>query len=766
MNLALSAHAACKHCGLVVPSGNSFCCAGCESVYSLLAERGFSHFYDLRDQYSFAKPMPVLSTKTDGTEYSAISSKESAQFYLEGIHCLGCLWLLEKLPELENRIERTKLDLTHQILEVNISEGRITWGEVVQLLASLGYSAKLIAEDQGKSFRKLDQQRQARRVALAGFCAGNIMLLAVSIYAGADPWWSRHFGWLSLALALPCLSYSAWPIYRSAFFPLRHGQLSADLAIALALLAGLAMSLWSLFQGTAEHIYFDSLTMLVFLLLSSRFLLSQFRESLAKESTCLSLISQESYRRTTPKAATISAEKIAVGDNISLRPSQTLPVDSTLMSNEAYFDLSLLTGESHPLKFLPGDTIDAGAKLLSDTVELRALRVARKSRLARILDQIEIFQLQRSPSLAFADRVGRFFVVVVLGLAAVTVLAAPTTEGLQRALALVIVTCPCVLAFAVPLTLTRALQISARKGIIFRSAEKLECLAAARSIFLDKTGTLTSGAFEVLRWHQIWGDPGETKSGVYAVESLSSHPVGKALGRFTEAYKGNNSATNFRELPGRGVQGESGGQTWKIIHLPAIASEGNQVGVYRDEVLVAEVVLGDAQRPEAFDTVKELKRLGFQVSLLSGDSEKSTRKIATRLGIRAWRSRMLPEDKAAEVAKEKGSIMVGDGANDAIAFQGATVGIAMQGAMELSLRHSDILLTRPGLSSLLDAIRLARSTMRIVRTNFAITLVYNIAACGLAISGRMSPLLAAIFMPSSALSVYALTQWQTRKGAL
>jgi P-type Cu+ transporter len=756
--------AACLHCGIAVAEGLSFCCSGCESVHDLLIARGLGHFYELRDRYSMRPALPVASLAAP-SGLDALSGSGRARFFLEGIHCLGCLWLLEQLPEIEPRIRSSSLDIAHNILELEADTSAISWTEVATLIGQLGYRARPLAEEDSEALRVADQHRQVARLAVAGFCTGNIMLLAVSLYGGATGWLGHHFSWLSAALAFPTLTYSAWPLYRSALMPLRHGRLSVDLAIALALLAGILTSVGSLLFGEGREIYFDSLSMLVFLLLSSRYFLARFRDSLAREAPYLSFLSTERYQRLHPSPALVAPDALDKGDTLELRAGQTLPVDAVLSTPEAHFDLSLLTGESAPVKFHLGDQVEAGARLLAAQATFTARSDARSGRLGQILEQVRAFQLRRSPSLEFADRLGRWFVVVVLSLATVTWLAFPGLEGFRRALALVIVTCPCVLAFAVPLVLTRALQRAARQGILFRSPEKVETLAGIKTVFLDKTGTLTTGEYSVLRWIQLQGNEAESRAAALALEARSPHPVAKAILRFLsrQSLVALPELSDFQEMHSVGVAGQIAGELWEVKRLegPTRAGE-NRVGLFRSGNLLAEIVLGDALRPEAPSTVRELKALGLRLVLLSGDGEETVAAIARTTGIEEWHSRLKPEEKAAIVARAPNSVMVGDGANDSVAFQAASVGVAMQGSVDLSLKNADIALTRPGLQTLLTSLRLAQHTMSLVRSNFRITLSYNVLAGTLAITGLMNPLLAAILMPLSALSVFTLTQWRSR----
>jgi heavy metal translocating P-type ATPase len=749
----IDAQTACRHCGSDIPSGAQFCCAGCESIYKLLESKGFQGLYSMRPA------MPVAVTDSE------LPTEKRASFYLEGVHCLGCLWILEKLPELENGIIRSELQLSSQILTVEINDST-SWKRVTSLLAQLGYVPKLLERDPAEESRA-DDRRQLTRIGIAAFSAGNIMMLSASLYAGADGTFAWLFPWLSLLLFLPVGTYCALPLYRSALGPLLARRISIDLPIAMAVWAGAALSVGSLLFGDGSGTYFDSLAMLIFLLLASRFLLQRFRRSLEMEPVFLSIFSKNRFRRFSPDPGQVEAGEIRAGDRILLRDGEIVPADGRVLDPESHFDLSLLTGESLPVKLLRGETVESGARA-QGSCRIEAVRPASGSRLASILSQLKSYQLSRIESVGFADRVGRAFVLAVTLLSAVLVLwfaFSDPTEGVKRALALLIVTCPCVLAFAIPLAFTRSLQQAARKGILFRKPEKVEALAKAKHLFLDKTGTLSSGRFQVLSWTHLTKPKQKNYQAALALERSSEHPVGKAVARYALAQGGTEptqaeGVVRFSD----GIKGFIEGELWSIQRMPEEPEPGqNLLGLYRRGTLTARISLGDALRSDAGPAVQELQSMGLDPCILSGDTEATVARTAATTGIASWRSRLSPEEKAELVRSAPNSVMVGDGANDALAFQAASVGIAVQGSMELSLKNSDIAFNQPGLNSLLDAVRLARKTMRIVRTNFAFSLVYNLIAGGLAISGMMSPLLAAVIMPSSALTVFLHTQWRTRE---
>lgn len=753
----------CIHCGSQVMGGGDFCCHGCESVHSLLAAKGLSHFYTLKKQFPLPKAQKIAADNSKAVPLDLLQGQKTARFYLEGIQCLGCLWLLEKLPEIEPLIESAKLDMAQHILEIRTHTASVDWNEIGKLISQLGYTAKPLIYSSADKARQIDQHWQLIRIGLAAFCAGNIMLLSVSIYAGADTVWGLRFGWICFLLAIPPLTFSAWPIYKSGFAPLRHRRISVDLAISFALIAGFLMSCWSLLKNSERDLYFDSLSMLTFLLLSSRYLLSRFQESISKESSCLAYLSSEKYQRAFPLPGLVQPDAIAVADELKLLAGQTVPVDSILLCHEAYFDLSLLTGESLPMKFLAGDRIDAGTKLVSDFVDLKAVASAKESRLAQIMSQIRSYELSKSPSVALADRIGRYFVFVVLALAASLLLYFHNVEGVRRALALVIVTCPCVLAFAVPLAFIRTMQRAAKRGILFLAPEKIEALASVKNLFFDKTGTLTTGQFEVLDWIFFRQNKEEIRNAVFALEIRSAHPIAKSIIRQLRTPAAVSMVADFTEIPGLGISGIIGENEWRIGRSTCRVPDGKAaIDVWQDDEIVARIFLGDALRSDSKSSLLALQNLGIETHLLSGDNSVNTSAIAAETGALSWQASLLPEQKAEILKNSPHSAMIGDGANDAVAFRAASLGIAVQGAVELSLKNADIVLTKPGIGSVAEALILAKSAVRIVKINFLVTLTYNLIAGALAITGLMEPMWAAILMPMSALSVFMLTQWQTR----
>ncbi|MCO5143338.1 MAG: heavy metal translocating P-type ATPase [Oligoflexia bacterium] len=760
----------CLHCGNPSLSGNSFCCSGCESVYSFLHTEGLEHFYQLREQFSFRSQRKRIHIAQNVFPLTnELEKSHSLQLYIEGIHCLGCLWLLEKLPDFLPKIKTASLDLDSNILTITRKTNEYKWNNVIQKIHAFGYDVKII-ENNLEEIKASDTKKQLARIGIAAFSAGNIMLLSISIYGGADPYWGIRFGWLSLIFSIPSLTYSAWPIYKNTLLSIKNKMISVDSAIVLALIAGTVISIWSLINNNEQHIYLDSLSMLVFFLLSSRFFLQRIREKIGKESPLLNLLKKEFYQvnRDGITPLSIAASDIAINDKITLALNQVTPVDSKLINDSAYFDFSLLTGESSPVKLFAGEVVESGAICLSEDAYVQSLSKAKDSRFAKILDQIRAKKMLRTKSIDFADRVAKYFVFFVLLVSASIIFIDPTETGFQKALALVIVSCPCVLAFSIPLATTKALQLSAKKGILLVNAEKLDALSRIKQIFFDKTGTLTTGNFEMLKWTQLQGDILQTQQIVKTIEQQSSHPIARSIVKNLTNVASLDNLSSYKEIPGIGVEGSILGSTWRVQKNPHVAA----ISHYRDLSLVvlqngstvAEIQLGDKVREEALPTVSKLRSIGYKLHILSGDSFERVRYVANKLSIKNWHAELLPEEKSKIISTFQDSIMIGDGINDAIAFQVASVGISMQGALEESAKNSDIIFTKPGLNNILTTLQIAKRTKSIILGNFTISLLYNAIGSVLAILGIISPLWAAVLMPLSSLSVFLLTHIQMERG--
>ncbi len=561
---------------------------------------------------------------------------------------------------------------------------------------------------------------------------------------------------------------------------LRTKTAHLDLPIAIGLAAGGIAGTVNAILGTGE-IYFDSLTMLVLLLLVGRWL-QRRQQSWANDSLELlfSVTPTTARRLDSGTVVEVPIEAVRPGDLVEVRAGDSIPVNGSVREGESSVNRALLTGESQPAVVGPGSAVHAGTLNLSTRLVVEVEAVGEATRVGRLMQLVEQHSRNRPPIVQFADRIAGRFVRIVLAVAALTFLYwiwVSPAKAIANSVALLIVTCPCALGLATPLAVTIALGRAARRHILVKGGEVFEALTRPGVMLLDKTGTLTAGRIALVSWN---GDEG-LRPLVSALERHSAHPIAQALVEGNEAdVDGEIPVCDVAQTIGGGIVGTVADRRLVVgspkfvreqgCEIPAaidqaqrevIAATATPVLVAVDGRAVAVAGLGDPLRPDAADSLVRLRKLGWEVRILSGDHPQVVAAIGRQLGIDAADAigGAAPEDKLAAV-REAGAlgtvVMVGDGVNDAAALAAASVGIAVHGGAEASLAAAHVYLDRPGLASILDLMHAARSTLRAIRRCFAASICYNSIAGTLAVTGVISPLMAAILMPISSFTVFAL----------
>ena len=779
----------CVHCSTPVPRQrhSEFCCRGCETVYHLLQDRGLQPYYELKAKgRSIRKAAPVSESAQSAT-YSYLDDPEflrlyagtprpdqtqTMQFYLDGVHCAACVWLTEKVVDFVQDVQSIRLDLANSVATVQIKE-KGSFGLVAEEFSRLGYRPHPVKNDDIDALKKREDRLMLIQMAVAGACTGNIMLLAISLYGGLSGSLGEAFKWLSLLLFLPVFGFSAIPFYRGAWAALRSKQVSIDIPIVLGILLGGAMSLVNLITGS-EHVYFDSLSALVFLLLASRYVLKRAQQNALNASNLAHFLIPSVARKFLgpEKTEEVSLNALKPGDQVEVRSGECIPVDGTIQNGQSLLNVSLLTGESVLQSVGPGTVVFAGTVNQKSPLVITVKQSGSETRLGKILDSMEEHLNRRAPIVATADRISKAFVAVVLLLVAgvffwgIFKVGGNWHDALNHALALAIVTCPCALALATPLAMSSSIARCAKNGILIKGGETIEKLSRVSTVYLDKTGTLTTGQFEVLQWieDQESTDFSEIIQVVYSMETRSNHPVAKALVRFIEEKHPQLIASarvqieTFVETIGQGVSCQFKGHSYEIGRLKLVPVEDTQtshVAVFRDGKLMARISLGDRLRDDSRQAVQLLRNLGLKPRILSGDSESAVRNVAEQLLIpfSDAESEKPPEEKSTIIQKDPHALMVGDGANDAVALASAYVGIAVHSGMEVSMRAADAYLFTPGVLPIYRILVVSRETMKVIYRNFAFSLLYNIVGGAAAIFGKVDPLFAAILMPLSAFTV-------------
>lgn len=787
----------CLHCGQPVPARSTgqdtahFCCAGCQSVYEIVQASGLSGYYDYQERSAVAPVRAVAGQRKyqelDDPAFLAQHSRgqagqeQTAELVLEGVHCAACLWLVERVGRVVRGVTSSRLDMTRNVVTVTWDSQLTTLSAIARGLDSLGYPPHPLGETRTDLVRARDRQLLLR-LGVAGAAAGNVMLMAFALYSGAfsgmDAAYQALFRWTSFAIATPTVLWAGGVFLRGGWAALRTRTPHMDLPVSVGILAGYIGGGINTLRGQGE-IYFDSLCTLIFLLLVGRYLQqSHHRRSTNQSELLLALAPQSAHLVETTGERDVAATSVAPRATVRVAAGERIPVDGLVLRGSASVDASLLTGEAMPVELEVSDRAYAGTTCVSGELWLRVECAGTATRLGRLMATVEATQRKRAPIVRLADRVSGYFVSAILAVAALTLLVwlrIDPTFAIDHTIALLVVTCPCALGMATPLAVSVALRRAAQAGILFKGGEFMEELARPGTIVFDKTGTLTCGQPDLVAWFgdAAWQAP------LRAVEALSSHPLARSIQR---AFPENDLVVqDLQELAHGGITAQVTGHQLLVGSPALVAAHVGRLPAWAERlvsthaeaghtpvvlaaggVVRAVAAFGDSLRPEARASLRDLQQLGFSFEILSGDHQAVVDSVARSLAIPVDHARggQSPEAKLARVAELRAGgarvIMVGDGVNDAAAMAAATVGVAVHGGAETCLRAADVFATRTGLGPVVDAVRGSRRALSAIRRGIAISLAYNLLGIGLAVAGLLSPLLAAIMMPLSSISVISL----------
>ncbi|MBP6442391.1 MAG: heavy metal translocating P-type ATPase [Gemmatimonadales bacterium] len=789
----------CTHCGLAVPpalltsdGAASFCCSGCETAYGIVQQSGLGQYYAFRERRETAVQSSGHSFEEfDHPAFAELYVQATAdgraitELYLEGVHCASCVWLVERVPLLLPGVVRAELDVRRALARIEWDPQQLPLSQVARTLDQLGYTPHPFRGVARDAMRRREDRAMLTRIGVAGAIAGNVMLPALALYsgefAGMEAAYEGLFRWVSLGLTIPAMLFPGRVFFTGALAALRTRRLHMDLPIALALGAGFVRGAINTVADSGP-IYFDGVTILIFALLTGRFLQQRGQRAAADAAELLYSLSPDSARVVTEDGSerTMPAAALLPGMSVRVRAGESFPADGTIIDGTTSVNAALLTGESRPVTAATGDVVHAGTLNVAAPVTVRIEEAGATSRLARLLRQVEESSARRAPVVAMADRMAGIFVAVVLALAVVTFalwVGRDDVAAWDNAIALLIVTCPCALALATPLAVTVAVGRAARAGIYIKGGDALEQLSRPGHLVLDKTGTVTEGRTALVAWH---GDP-SVQAMVLALEAGSSHPLADGFRRAWPDLQPP-SAESVTHVIGGGIRGVVDGRD-VLVGSPRFVmteAEGGDlllatlrgraltpVLVAVDGVVVAAAGLGDRVRDGAAEALGALRRRGWRTTLLSGDDPAVAAEVGAALGFAADEAigGATPEEKLARITAwraEGGTVvMVGDGVNDAAAIAAAHVGIGVHGGAEACLATADVYLTSPGLAPLVGLMTGAERTIHVIRRNMVWALMYNLAGVVLAMSGTISPLIAAIMMPASSLTV-VLGSWLGR----
>jgi len=697
---------------------------------------------------------------------------EAMDLVVDGVHCGACIVAIEKGLRREEGVRGARVNLAAKRVTVEWNAGALDPPDIVARLEALGYPAHPFAAETADSAELQAEKRLLRCLGVAAFGAMNVMLLSVSLWAGADSDANLAtrdlFHWISALVALPCAAYAGMPFFESAARALRARSVNMDVPISLGVILGLAMSVAQT-MAHAQHAYFDSAITLIMFLLAGRYLDQRMRRRTRDFAVNMSAIradravklDEDGEARETPIAA------VKAGDLVLVRSGERVAVDGTVEDGRSEIDQSLVTGETAPIEVCSGAPVYAGTLNLTGVLRVRVKAAATGTFLDEVSGLLSKAVEQRSSYVALADRAARLYVPIVHITALATFLGwLALGVGFERAtviaITVLIITCPCALGLAIPAVQAVAAGALFRHGLILNSGQALERLAQADTVAFDKTGTLTQPKPVLANAADIGADD----LGLAGRLALAStHPLAQAIAEAAGAQ----APLAAEEFPGRGVAATLEGETLKLGSVAWCEAEAEAAPVaeaWPDASLIAlrrgrrKIVFAvrQALRVDVREAVAEVAH-GREVEILSGDREPAVALVARELGVKRYAAGMKPADKIARLkalaSEGKRPLMVGDGLNDAPALAAAHVSISPISAAHIVQAQADALFLGEKLMPVADALKLSAKARRLMLQTLWLSAVYNMIAVPLAVLGYVTPLIAAIAMSSSSVLVTA-----------
>jgi Cu+-exporting ATPase len=792
----------CYHCGeecrdeVIHLDDHEFCCEGCSVVYDLLKENDLCRYYTIDGAQGISPETSYFQGKFDHLDLPEVSEKlieftdgklSRVNWLVPKMHCSSCIWLLEQLHRLHPAIRNSVVNFPEKKTRITFDPAQIKLSELAALITRIGYEPYISLNDvEGKQIKKWDRTR-LYKIGISGFAFGNIMLLSFPEYfhlgeSATDQNLRTLFSTINLVLSLPVFFYCAADFFKSAWSALKGKYLNIDAPIALALLSVFLTSLYQIVSETGPG-YFDSLTGAVFFMLIGRYF---------QDKTYAGISFDRDYKSYFPVAVTVTRNEmesrvpitaLLPGDHMIVRNQELIPADAILLSPRALIDYSFVSGEAEPIERKKGDTIYAGGKQTGLSIELEVLRHVSQSYLTQLWNNDTFTKQKEDQSRTLAAKINRYFSSVVLAIAALTFLVwffllEEQETAFNAFTTCLLVACPCALVLSSTFTNGNLLSLFGQHRFYPKNADAIERLSHIDTIVFDKTGTITQvNDAEV----SFLGDE-LTKEELVIVKTLamqSSHPLSRILVKKLENTSGSRRALmHFEETGGAGMKALWGKKEVKLgsaqwVNSPDpdnTADNASHVYLSIDSQIRGYFTLKSKYRPELARTVGRLQEDGFQTFLLSGDKQTDRSGLSAIFG---EDSRLLfgqkPEEKLNFIQGLQNNgrdvLMIGDGLNDAGALRQSNVGLAVSDDINNFSPACDAIMEGSQLDRLPGFINLAKSGQRIIKMSFAISLLYNLFGLSFAIAGNLSPVIAAILMPVSSVTIVLFTTAATNLSA-
>lgn len=786
----------CVHCGEdcgkypIIWEEKPFCCNGCKTVYQLLNEKQLYTYYEMEktpgvrvDEHEFGTKFAYLDD--DNIKEKLLEFKDGdyskITFYIPAIHCSSCIWLLEHLDTLNQGITHSIVHFTKKEVSVTFKESEITLRQLVELLASIHYTPMITLDNMDKKQKGKDNRQLLFKLGVAGFAFGNIMLLSFPDYfagkEGVEPALQRFFNFLNLLFAIPVLVYSARDYLMSAYKNLKVGVVNTDLPISIGILALFGQSTFEILSNTGTG-YMDSFAGFIFFLLIGKWYQNKTYQALAFDRDYKSYFPIAITKMEDGKEKITQIKDLEEGDRVLVRHHELIPVDATLVKGVANIDYSFVTGESNPVKKLVGEPVYAGGKQMGAAIELQVNKSVDQSSLTKLWNQSEGGIQPKKTLNNMVDRLSKWFTIIVLVIATITMvvwLFIDPPRAVSIFTAVLIVACPCALALSIPFTYGNSMRIFGKRGFYVKNSQVIENLSKIDTVVFDKTGTITQSN-EVDVSFSSEEPSKEMLSYIKSVARQSTHPLSVALYQHL-ANLDSHYVEDFKETEGKGVQGRINDN---LIHLGSASFVGARIDK-KDEfssrvyVAINNEYLGffslENKYREGLDRLIEGLKKRFEVHLISGDNESEKRRLLKWFKDEKYlHFNQQPGDKLAYIEElqdeGKNVLMIGDGLNDAGALNQSNVGITIADDIYNFSPACDGIMESGRFKYLFKFILLAYSSIRVVKTSFIISLIYNTIGLGFAINGLLTPIVAAILMPISSVTVVIFVTVTTNLRAL
>lgn len=779
---------ACLHCGEEALKkdliAEKFCCVGCQGAYDLVNEMGLSSYYQsritneklrkLKPEESSEMELSSFITKNENTE----NDEFELLLAIDGLHCAACVWLIENILQKEECVKLVRVNLTKKYLRLKWTGLENRGLELVKLIERIGYKlypfdAEILAQEEKKYSNEL-----IRKLAVAGFGVGNIMLFSIALWLYDANEMGRQMrnlvNFLMAFIALPCIIYSSSVFFKSAFKALKAKQMNMDITISTAIFLTISISFYQIFDN-ANHVYFDSSMMLTFFLLIGRYLDFKAKKKAFDVSREFSLLSAN-FARIIDKNGQIkimAAKNVKEGMVLLVQSGEKIAADGKIILGETKIDNSLITGESNPVKVRDGSEVFASAINLENAIQVKVTQTQQKSLIKQIQTIIEDSENYKNKFVRIADRVAFYYTPIILTSGLLTFLGWYFLAGLDaqnsmlNAISLLVIACPCALALAVPIAQSLTISMALKNGIVIKSGEVIEKIHKARNFIFDKTGTLTNGKMSVIDFKCLNRKLTKDEKEFYlklakSLAQNSSHVKSKAICDFVNFEE---KIIQANEKKGLGLEAKINGKIAKLGRKDFVNFDEKLTGEIDEDCSATylsydgDVVIfyfNDELKKDAIKFIRELKKIGAELALLSGDEERIVQKIAGKLGVKKYFAKQNPLQKVEilkDLQKNGDLTFVGDGINDAGAMSMANISISFGGASNLTQNVADVIVNQNDLMPILYLIELAKKSLKIIKQNLIFCSIYNFCAIGLAVAGKVNPMVAALAMSGSSLIV-------------